>query len=300
MKRSDMTKPSRPSKPSKPSKPAVASVPSRPSTPSTPAVPPRKIALIGKAPSSALLAPYDDPSWEVWTLSTLASAKEVPRWDRHFELHDLRIITTETHGNYRAWMTEQKKPIFFRDAPPPEFPSGIQYPLGEILRSCSHLAGVRYLTNTVSMMLALAIYEHVQLGMHISEIGLWGIDMAQHGLAKGGNNGPFTSEYARQRPSVEYWVGIVEGIGIHVIVPEQSDLLKTACIYGYQHTESFLKFHARQNELHQRIAHAQQREESAHNEAVYLSGALEGGTYYEQWLCGTYTDDKPKTLGAAK
>jgi len=286
-----MTKSARTSKPSRPAKPAPAAVP---------AVPTRKIALIGKAPSSALLAPYDDPDWEVWTLSTLASAKEVPRWDRHFELHDLRIITNETHGNYRAWMAEQTRPIFLRDAPPPEFKSGVQYPLGDVLRRFERLAGVRYLTNTVSMMLALALYEHSCEGCGIARIGLWGIDMAQHGLEKGGNNGPFSSEYAKQRPSVEYWIGIAEGLGIKVTVPEQSDLLKTACIYGYQHTESFLKFHARQNELHQRIAHAQQREEAAHNEAVYLSGALEGGTYYEQWLCGTYTDTKPKPLAAAK
>ena len=52
---------------------------------------PRKIALIGKAPDSLKLAPYDDAEWEVWILNTLGFLNEVPRWDRQFELHDLQL-----------------------------------------------------------------------------------------------------------------------------------------------------------------------------------------------------------------
>ena len=47
----------------------------------------RKIAIIGKAPSSVLLGPYSDLTWEIWILNTLGKNKEVPRWDRQFELH---------------------------------------------------------------------------------------------------------------------------------------------------------------------------------------------------------------------
>lgn len=271
----------RKSKPAKPSRPAQPARPSEPSRPEQPIQPPRKIALIGKAPSSVLLAPYDDPAWEVWILNTLGSANEVPRWDRQFEIHDLEVAKLNP-GDYVEWLKKQDRPIYLRDDPPPEFRNGIRYPLGPILETFKHCSGRGYLTNTVSMMIALALYEHTQ-GQTVSDIGLWGIDMAQHGLAQG-HNGWFTSEYARQRPSVEYWIGIAEGMGISVTIPDQSDILKTACIYGYQHTEAFKKIMARKKELQQRIAHAQQREQQAHDEAVYLSGALEGGQYYEQWL----------------
>ena len=278
------SKPSRPSKPSKPSKAA------RPSVPESPIRPPRKIACIGKAPSSALLAPYDDPSWEIWILNTLGSNKEVPRWDRQFEIHDLELVKAPAYGDYYRWLSEQERPVYTRDAPPAEFKNGVQYPLGGVLDTFKNYRGGSYLTNTVSLMIALALHEHLADGHTVSDIGLWGVDMAQHGLAAGGGAGWFTSEYARQRPSVEYWLGIAEGLGVRVHIPEQSDILKTSCIYGYQHTAAFKKFQARQQELRQRIAAAQQREEAAHNEAVYLSGAMEGGTYYEQWLSGTHID----------
>ena len=244
----------------------------------------RKIALIGKAPSSALLAPYDDASWEVWILNTLASNKEVPRWDRQFELHDLEIAKRNP-GDYVVWLSQQTKPVYLRDDPPEGWQGGVRYPLAAILETFKDYSGRNYLTNTVSMMVALALYEHVQ-GQTVTDIGLWGIDMAQHGMAAGGGNGWFTSEYARQRPSVEYWVALAEGKGIKVTIPPQSDLLKTACIYGYQHTERFIKFEQRRKELQQRIGMAQQKEQQSHDEAVFLSGALESAGYYEQWLGG--------------
>lgn len=264
-----------------------------------PAVPARKIAIIGKAPSSFALAPYDDASWEVWILNTLGHAKEVPRWDRQFELHDLKLTQTPAHGTYYQWLTQQEKPVYLRDEPPTEFKNGVRFPLGSLLEHFSHMAGGRYLTNSVSLELALAIYEHDTGEVKVTDIGMWGVDMAQHGFARGGSNGPFTSEYARQRPSVEYWAGVAEGRGIKVHIPPQSDLLKAACIYGYQHDAHWTKLMTRRKELEQRIAAAQQREQQGHDEALYLSGALEDMAYQEQWLWGG-TGDGREVKAAAK
>lgn len=274
-----------PSQPEQPARPSTPSVPETPCVPATPEKPcgARKIACIGKAPSSVLLAPYGDMQWEVWILNTLGSNNEVPRWDRQFEIHDLDLVKVPAYGGYYNWLASQEnKIVYTRDEPPPEFKSGVQYPLAAVLTTFQKLRGGRYITNTVSMMLALALHEHLN-GQPVSDIGLYGVDMAQQGL-RSGNAGWFTSEYARQRPSCEYWIGVAEGLGITIHIPDQSDLLKTACIYGYQHTDAFKKFLTRQNELKARVADAQRREEAAHNEAVFLSGALEGGEYYEQWL----------------
>ena len=46
------------------------------------------------------------------------------------------------------------------------------------------------------------------------EIGLWGVDMKAE------------DEYAYQRPNIEYWLGIAEGKGIKVHIPEASPILK--------------------------------------------------------------------------
>lgn len=251
-------------------------------------VTPRKLALIGKAPSSLGLAPYDDPTWEVWILNTLGHAREVPRWERQFELHDLELTKAKEYGDYYTWLSQQTRPVFLRDQPPETFKGGVQYPLGQILEHFKHLAGRTYLTNTVSLMVALALYEHDH-GQPVSDIGIWGIDMAQHALAGAGHVGWFTSEYARQRPSVEYWLGVAEGRGIRVTVPAQSDILKTACIYGYHTTDQFKKFQARRQELTQRLQHAQMIEQQKHDEALFLAGAAEGMNYDMQWLGATQT-----------
>lgn len=245
----------------------------------------RKIAMIGKAPSSFALAPYGDPEWDVWILNTLGHANEVPRWDRQFELHDLELTKDKAYGDYYPWLSRQDRPVFLRDDPPADFKNGHRYPLGKIQQHFANLAGRNYLTNTVSLMVALAIYEHDH-GEKVSDIGLWGVDMAQHALKGAGHVGWFTSEYARQRPSVEYWLGVAEGKGIRVTLPAQSDILKAACVYGYHTTERFKKFQARRKELQERVQHAQSIEAQKHDEAVFLAGALEGMNYDEQWLGG--------------
>lgn len=241
----------------------------------------RKIAIIGKAPSSVALAPYDNPDWEIWVLNTLGVNHEVPRWDRQYELHDLELTKAKEYGNYYPWLMEQSRGdrrIILRDTPPADFGHAAQkYPLDELRAVFAFLPRI-YLTNTVSLMIAHALYEHVRGDAHIGEIGLWGVDMAQHGL-KMGHSSWFTSEYAKQRPSCEYWIGIACGMGIKVIIPQQSDICRSPCIYGYHHTEAFKKMEARRKELQQRIAHAQQIEQQKHDEAVYLSGALESTNY---------------------
>lgn len=263
--------------------------------PQATAVPPRKIALIGKAPDSVLYAPYDKEDWEIWILNTLGYLKEVPRWDRQFELHDLELCKDKQYGDYYNWLSQQTKPVFLRDDPPAEFKGGIRFPLTAIQQHFGRYAGRNYLTNTVSLMLALVILEHDN-GMPVEECGMWGINMAQHGLAKGQSAaGWFTSEYARQRPSVEYWLGIAEAKGIRVTIPDQSDILKSACIYGYHTTDAAKKMMVRQAELQARIQQAQVREQSGHDEAVFLTGALEGMNYDMQWMAGVATDEQKAT-----
>jgi hypothetical protein len=247
----------------------------------------RKIALIGKAPSSVHLAPYANPEWEIWILNTLGYLNEIPRWDRQFELHDIELTKDKAYGQYNQWLQEQSKgtrPVILRDAPAEDWgTAACGFPYDAVFRTFSHLAGRKYLTNTVSLMIALAVHEHIEkhLGQEVAELGLFGIDMAQHAL-KQGHAGWFTSEYARQRPSVEYWVGIAEGYGIRVHIPKQSDILKCHCIYGFHTDQMWKKANARRNELQQRIAQAQQVEQQKHDEAVFLSGALEAMNYDDQ------------------
>jgi hypothetical protein len=161
----------------------------------------KKIAIVGSSPRSYNDAPYDDPSWEIWGLNH--GATYMKRWDRLFDLHDL----TKTPEQYERLKTLDG--VWTRQ----EWPglNSQVYPVAEIIETfrCS------YFTNTVSYMIALAMYEEAQ------EIGVWGVDMAVH------------QEYREQRPSCEYWLGLAEGRGIKISLPEVCELLKTSVLYGY-------------------------------------------------------------------
>jgi len=232
--------------------------------------PQRNIAIVGKAPSSRLLAPYDDPSWEIWTLSDLVPQGQAKRFDRHFELHPFHWIK-DNNPPYWQWLTEiRDKPVYLRGTDPLQIPAGVAYPKDEVLSAFRF----RYYTNTVSWMLAMAILEQPP------RVGVWGVDMAQ------------TTEYRSQRPSCEWLLGVAQGTGIDVVLPGECDLLKTPFLYGFDHDggEMRRKWEARNNELKGRIQRQQQKAMEAqqvvaqHEANIHgLQGALESQTYYEQW-----------------
>lgn len=177
----------------------------------------RKIAIVGTAPSSLHLAPWNDPEWEIWSCPGVFGVKnpnEITNLKYAIEIH-----SPENMANDFGSMD------FFKALPCTllvrEVIPGIEkqevYPLEQILAAFPR----RYFTNTISWGLAFAIWQHM-LGEPIETIGIWGVDMAAGG------------EYAHQRPSCEYFVGWAEGQGIEVIIPDESDLCKAALLYGFE------------------------------------------------------------------
>lgn len=225
----------------------------------------RKVAIIGKAPSSIAMGPYDDKSWEIWTLSDLNARKEVPRWDQHFEVHDLEFIKKRSNDStYWDWLHEKHgKPIFMREHYE-EIPDCTVFPRMEIVDRFG-----TYFTNTVSWMIAYA------LGVGVAELGIFGVDMAQSG------------EYANQRPSCEYYLGWAAGLGVKTYVPEESDLLKARLLYGFDSDLQgmALKWTQKRKELEARVRERSQTRDQAAYDAAYLQGALDYVKEYgQQWL----------------
>lgn len=74
-----------------------------------------------------------------------------------------------------------------------------------------------YFTNSIAMMIAYAVYSKA------TQIDLYGC------VLWGG------SEYAYQKPNVEYWIGYARGKGIQVNLFGNTNLLKTedGNVYGY-------------------------------------------------------------------
>lgn len=99
---------------------------------------------------------------------------------------------------------------------------------------------IPYFTNSVAWMAAhavLSLHDDDGLIPEGAELGLWGIDMS------------VATEYARQRPSCEFWLGMAAGRGITISIPVESDLLKSAGMYGVEEDPLGAKLQSRKGEI---------------------------------------------------
>lgn len=182
----------------------------------------KKVAIVGCS-DSKMLAPFDDPEFEIWGVNNLYP--HIPRATRWFEIHELthdgkqhlRRGKNEFRGqsvddyleNLGKWAKEQDCTIYTQRKWD-NMPTSTPYPLQEMLSRFGN-----YFTNSISYELALAIAEG------FTEIHVYGVDMA------------VDTEYHHQRPSCEFFLGIAAGLGIKIHIPQEADLLKTRFLYGF-------------------------------------------------------------------
>jgi len=244
----------------------------------------RRVAILGKAPDSLAQAPLQDKSWELWGLSNVYEM--VPGLARSYELHDAETGLGRWHPKYIEWLQSGHAdfPVYMLQ-PDTRFPHCQVFPGPDIMahfRAFNPPGHKLYVNNSVSWMILHALYEGVQ------ELGLWGVNMAQSGPGE-------KSEFAHQRPSCEYWLGVAAGMGVKVHLPAESDLLKVGALYGYEtHGAMRTKFDARHLELSERfkqtekeISQKQAEVTQAKHRLCMLQGAIENLEYVKQWV----TDD---------
>jgi len=216
---------------------------------------PRKIAIVGTSRTTMHLAPFDDPSWEIWTLGI--GYKKCPRTDRHFELHCMDTGEARWSDEYVAWLKSTDIPCVVQRLTP-RCPAGREYPLDQVCETFGN-----YWTCSIALMIGAAMLEQPE------EIGLWGADLAQD------------SEYAEQRPSVEYAVGLARGLGILVTIPTTSDICQSAGIYAYQTSGGGMltpferMMEERTKELTQRLQVLEHELGAKNQEKFVVAGALE-------------------------
>lgn len=241
------------------------------------ATPVRQFAIVGYTPTAVEALPLlDDPTWEVWGMNNLHLqpwvAPHVAKFGGWFDLHPTQLIRADKE--HAAWLADGANgvPVWTWEAVE-EWPTTRAYPRELILSRFG-----RYFTNTVAWQLALAILRIMDTtdgprAPEGSHIAVFGIDMAT------------SSEYAAQRPSVEYYLGIAAGAGIEITLPERSDLLKAATLYGEPDNGLRAKLEERREQLQLQIAE-NERKVSEHTAAVHgLRGALEQVNY----IAGVWT-----------
>lgn len=225
-----------------------------------------KIALIGSAPSSVKLAPYDDPEWEIWACSPGVYGV-APRTDAYFELHLWEPPVPGKPGTGKPWFSPEYCEFLARykgtvwvAQPVPEIANAVVYPFDEMIAKY----GPFFFTSSLSWMLALALQR-----TGVTEIGLWGVDMSA------------TEEYQLQRPGCWHFITEAMKLGIKVTVPPESDLLQPPFLYGLNETSPMaIKLTARRAELQSRLSDAQAREAAASREMLFYQGALDDLQYF--------------------
>lgn len=250
-----------------------------------------KVAIIGYTPHRDL-APWgpEHGDWELWMLNDLYLQKPPPfdpkrvRW---FALHpwDQKGVdgnpamysVDRAHTQALQALIKQGARVYLKEERP-ELPGAVAFPYEQIYQ---HFAGklaadLKYFTNTISFQLALAIMEGA------TEIGIYGVDMMT------GGKGAINNEYGYQRPSCEYWIAAAEFSGIKVHLPTQSDLLKSAYVYGdYDGSLFRQKVEALMAQRNQIIQHLQSQINKAQadlNQHIGSLGTLE--SLYNTWLPG--------------
>lgn len=216
----------------------------------------RKVAIIGYT-DSRHEAPYGEPGWEMWGLNNLhvqVTPEQMPSFTRWYDLHDrATILADERHVE---WLARTTLPVFMWRPDPAAWPTTVEFPRDLLVEQFG-----RYFTNSISWMIAHAIVEGA------TEIGVWGVDMAQ------------STEYAAQRPSCEYFLGLAAGLGITVTIADTSDLLKAAVLYGESDGGLRAKLEQRSAELGARISSIGEQINGLTQAQLQLMGAKESNDY---------------------
>jgi hypothetical protein len=236
-----------------------------------------KIALVGSAPSSVRLAPYQDPEWKIFGCSPGVYGV-APRVDAWFETHLWEPGQQWFSPEYCQWMSKlpERGVDLFVGGPIAELPGSVIYPFEEVLDEFDPHRW--FCTSSLFWMMAMAMKRGA------TKIGFWGVDMAA------------TEEYQMQRAGIHHLSYIAHARGIEVGAPHESDLFTPRFRYGADEwTHSFRKTRMRRLEMEQRKRDAEAQEQVSAGAKHFFNGALENLEYMGQtW------SDKSTHLGPMK
>jgi hypothetical protein len=209
----------------------------------------KKIAIVGTAPSSCADAPYDDDSWEIWTLG--ANVENGKRITRLFELHTQHVL--EEAGSWAGLFPylEKHGENVILGHENSQLPNATPFPKDEIIARFGS-----YFTSSIAWMIGYAILQKPDC------IGLWGIDMMGD------------EEYGQQRPCCEYLLGIARGMGIVLTMADESPVLRSERLYAFEHTALSAGLNTMRRELKTAISGMEHNERKARDERKFYEGQM--------------------------
>ena len=232
-----------------------------------------KVYIVGFAPSWAETN-WQDPDAEIWCLNEFYKVgKTVPNFhaDRWFEIHDLSSPSKNT-PEHIDFLKNCPVPLYLQKKRD-DIPNGIEFPVYEIIKWMEDkgFSGSRYFTNSISFFIMFAAYEGFK------EISIFGVDMSTE------------SEYYHQKASAEHMIGLCEGLGIKVHIPQSSELLKCSQLYAFE-TSNKLRVWVKSQigelaKRSQQFAQQQMQAQQATHQAEIAQAEIRGAKQaYNEWL----------------
>jgi hypothetical protein len=207
----------------------------------------KKVAIVGYAETSRMLAPFDDPEWEIWSMNQLY--RHIPRSDRHFDIHHNWHEHVVEGTDHVGWLTNAQIPVYMIERLP-QFPNSVTLPIQRLI----DLNGKDYFSSSIAYMIALAIADG------FTHLRIFGVDLI------------VGDEWDYQKPNAEFWIGVASGKGMIVGIPPESALCKQTWRYGYQsQPESLIKM----TEIQERRAYLQNLRQQKMIELANCDGALQ-------------------------
>ncbi len=169
------------------------------------------IAICGMAQHDK--SEVDNFNGEIWGLPW--DEGRWPFFDRYFEIHPLDLLRKPEAQRRDGYEDRLKSlPILYMQEAYEDIPNAIRYPVEKVVDNL----GFDYFNSSISYLMGMALLEGVD------KIGIWGVDMADLEPVPGDPS--YTSEFAYQRPNMEYLIGLARGRGVDVYIPERSPLTK--------------------------------------------------------------------------
>ncbi len=183
----------------------------------------KTVAIVGMAPTSCSLAPFDEEGVEIWGLNEAHAFGWMKRATRWFQIHETkswkRYIAKRDVRGHAEWLTTNPWDIpiymqYWRE----EVPKSVGYPLHEVNEKAFPLfrrgdKKVKYFTSTLAYMIGIAVLED------FDRIEIYGFELADD------------IEYIKQKACAEFWIGLAMGRGIEVYTPGNSQIMYSA-LYG--------------------------------------------------------------------
>ncbi len=194
----------------------------------------KTVAIVGLAPSSCSLAPFDDPEVEIWALNEMHA---FPQWfkraTRWFQIHDTeswhRYIAKRDVRGHANWLRTNPLNIpIYMQYYNEEVPQSIGYPLHEVVDLVFKdfrrgNTKVKYFTSTFAYMMGIAMLEGHEPDKPdvkpFERIEIYGFEMSDN------------IEYVQQKACAEFWIGYALGKGVEVYTPPNCQILWSA-LYG--------------------------------------------------------------------